>query len=213
VAVICNHASQLVASLEAAAKRGAAGIISFGIAGGLAPDLNAGDWVVGSGVRTEQGHFPTDRGWARALLEVLPSAVHAEIVGTDTPVAEPSEKRRLHLRTGAVAVDTESHVAARIAAAHRIPFAACRAVIDPAHSLLPPAAMYGLRHDGTADVLAVLRSVVRQPSQLPALTRTALDARTAASALRRGRRLLGAGLGFPYFSEPVLDGRMAVEMG
>jgi len=213
VAVICNHASQLVASLEAAAKRGAAGIISFGIAGGLAPDLNAGDWVVGSGVRTEQGHFPTDRGWARALLEVLPSAVHAEIVGTDTPVAEPSEKRRLHLRTGAVAVDTESHVAARIAAAHRIPFAACRAVIDPAHSLLPPAAMYGLRHDGTADVLAVLRSVMRQPSQIPALTRTALDARTAASALRRGRRLLGAGLGFPYFSEPVLDGRMAVEMG
>jgi hopanoid-associated phosphorylase len=213
VAVICNHASQLVASLEAAAKRGAVGIISFGIAGGLAPDLNAGDWVVGSGVRTEQGHFPTDRGWARALLEVLPSAVHAEIVGTDAPIAEPSEKRRLHLRTGAVAVDTESHVAARIAAAHRIPFAACRAVIDPADSVLPPAAMYGLRHDGTADVFAVLRSVVRQPSQLPALTRTALDARIAAAALRRGRRLLGAGLRFPYFSEPVLDGRMAVEMG
>jgi hopanoid-associated phosphorylase len=213
VAVICNHASQLVAALEAAAKRGAAGIISFGIAGGLAPDLNAGDWVVGSGVRTEQGHFPTDRGWARALLEALPSAVHAEIVGADAPIAEPSEKHRLHLRTGAVAVDTESHLAARIAAAHRIPFAACRAVIDPAHSVLPPAAMYGLRHDGTADVFAVLRSVVRQPSQLPALTRTALDARIAATALRRGRRLLGVGLGFPYFSEPVLDGRMAVEMG
>jgi len=213
VAVICNHASELVASLEAAAKRGAAGIISFGIAGGLAPDLNAGDWVVGSGVRTEHGHFPTDRGWARALLEALPSAVHAEIVGADAPVAEPSEKRRLHLRTGAVAVDTESHVAARIAAAHRIPFAACRAVIDPAHSVLPPAAMYGLRHDGTADVFAVLRSVVRQPSQLPALTRTALDARVAAAALRRGRRLMGAGLGFPYFSEPALDGRMAIEMG
>jgi hopanoid-associated phosphorylase len=213
VAVICTHASELVASLEAAAKRGAAGIISFGIAGGLAPDLDAGDWVVGSGVRTEHGDFPTDRGWARALLEALPGAVHAEIVGTDTPIAEPEEKRRLHLRTGAVAVDTESHVAARIAAAHRIPFAACRAVIDPAHSVLPPAAMYGLRHDGTADVFAVLRSVVRQPSQLPALTRTALDARVAAAALRRGRRLLGAGLGFPYFSEPALDGRMAVEMG
>src|SRR2546430_14863991 len=213
VAVICNHASQLVASLEAAAKRGAAGIIRFGIAGGLAPDLNAGDWVVGSGVRTEQGHFPTDRGWARALLEVLPSAVHAEIVGTDASIAEPWEKRRLPLRTGAVAVDTESHVAARIAAAHRIPFAACRAVIDPADSVLPPAAVFGLRDDGTADVLAVLRSGVRQPSQLPALTRTALDARIAAAALRRGRRLLGAGLGLPYFSEPVLEGRLAGGFG
>ena len=212
VAVICNHASQLVASLEAAAKRGAAGIISFGIAGGLAPHLAAGDWVVASGVRTQHGHFPTDRGWARALLEALPGAVHAEIIGADTPIAEPVEKRQLHLRTGAVAVDTESHVAARIAAAHRIPFAACRAVIDPAHSLLPPAAVFGLRHDGTADVIAVLRSVMRQPSQLPALARTALDARTAGAALRRGRRLLGAGLGFPYFEELAFDANMAVEM-
>ena len=61
----------------------------------------------------------------------------------------------------------ESHIAARIAAAYRIPFAACRAVIDPVHSELPPAAVIGLRHDGTPDVLAVFRSVVRQPSQLP----------------------------------------------
>jgi hopanoid-associated phosphorylase len=205
VSVICNHNSQLVASLEAAVKRGAFGIISFGIAGGLAPHLVAGDWVVGSGVRTDQGRFPTDQLWARILLEALPGAVHAEIVGTHTPVADPLEKRRLHEQTGAVAVDTESHVAARIAAAYRIPFAACRAVIDPAHGELPPAAVVGLHHDGTPDVVAVFRSVVRQPRQLPALARTALDARIAGAALRRGRRLLGAGLGFPYFSDVALE--------
>jgi adenosylhomocysteine nucleosidase len=61
--------------------------------------------------------------------------------------------------------------------------------------------MVGLRQDGTPDVVAVFRSVLRQPRQLPAFARTALDARTAEAALRRGRRLLGAGLGFPYFSE------------
>ena len=201
VSVICNHNSRLVASLEAAVKCGASGIISFGIAGGLAPDLVAGDWVIGSGVSTDQGRFPTDHLWARTLLEALPGAVHAEIVGVDTPIANPLEKRRLHVRTGAVAVDTESQIAARIAAAHRIPFAACRAIIDPAHRELPPAAMVGLRHDGAPDVVAVFRSVLRQPRQLPALARTALDARTAEAALRRGRRLLGAGLGFPYFSD------------
>jgi len=141
VSVICTHASQLIAALDRAAKGGASGIISFGIAGGLAPDLAAGDWVVGSSVRTEEECFPTDRVWAQALLAALPGAVHAEIIGADAPVAHPSEKRRLHARTGAVAVDNESHVAARIAAAHRIPFAACRAVIDPAHSVLPPAAV------------------------------------------------------------------------
>src|SRR5947208_17197971 len=89
VAVICNHASELAASLAAAAKRGAAGIISFGIAGGLAPHLAAGDWVVGSSVRPTDGRFPTDPGWPHALLEALPGAVHAELVGAAPPTAQP----------------------------------------------------------------------------------------------------------------------------
>jgi adenosylhomocysteine nucleosidase len=41
----------------------------------------------------------------------------------------------------------------------------------------------------------VLRSVVRTPSQLPLLMRTAIDARAAFAALRRGRRRLGVGFG------------------
>jgi adenosylhomocysteine nucleosidase len=205
VSVICNQASQLVSSLEAAIERGALGIISFGVAGGLAPNLTAGDWVIGSAVRTEQERFPVDQRWARRLLEALPDAVHAEIAGADAPIAVSSEKRQLHARTGAAAVDMESHIAARIAAAHNIPFAICRTVIDAAHRDLPPAALVGLRHDCTPDVLAVARSVARRPNQLPALARTAIDAWIARKALGRGRRLLGAGLGCPYFSEAVAD--------
>ena len=203
VSVICNHASRLVATLEAAIARGAAGIISFGIAGGLAPDLVAGDWVIGSGVRTEQERHPVDRRWARRLLAALPGAVRAEIAGADGPVAHASEKRRLHDQMGAVAVDMESHIAGRIASAHKIPFAICRTVIDAAHRDLPPAALVGLRQDGIPDVLAVSRSVARRPKQLAALARTAMDAWIARQALRRGRRLLGAGFGCPYCSEPA----------
>src|SRR5205807_10330301 len=76
--------------------------------------------------------------------------------------------------------------------------AICRTVIDSARRDLPPAALVGLRHDGTPDVLAVSRSLARRPSQLPALARIAVDAWTARQALRRGRTLLGAGLGCPY---------------
>ena len=117
----------------------------------------------------------------------------------DNPVADPWGKELLHAQTGAAAVDMESHIAARIAAAYQIPFVACRAIIDSADKPLPPAALVGLRPDGTADVLAVLRSVLQRPSQVPALVRTALDARIARAALRRGCRMLGAGLGFPDF--------------
>ena len=205
VSVICSQGVQLVAALEAAIERGAAGIISFGIAGGLAPDLAAGDWIVGTAVRTSQELFPTDQIWARRLLKALPGAVHAEIAGMDAPIPTRLEKRQLHAQTGAFVVDTESHIAARIARAHRIPFAACRAVIDAADRDLPPAAMVGLRQNGTPDVFAVFCSVVRQPSQLPVLMRTALDARIARDALRRGRRLLGAGLGFPHYNNLAPD--------
>jgi hypothetical protein len=66
--------------------------------------------------------------------------------------------------------------------------------------------LVGLRSDGTADVVAVFRSVLEQPGQLPALVRIALDARIAGAALRRGRRMLGAGLGFPDFGEDTAYG-------
>ena len=204
VAVVCHQASQLVSALERAVERGAAGIISFGIAGGLAPDLAVGDLVVGSAVSSSEGRFPTDQLWARQLVQALPGAVHAEIVAVDAPI-NSIEKHRLYLRTGAAAVDMESHIAARIAAANRIPFAACRAIIDPVHRDLPPAALVGLNDDGTPDLPAVFWSVVQQPRQLPALMRTALDARMARAALRRSRRLLSVGLGCPYFSEVALE--------
>jgi hopanoid-associated phosphorylase len=214
VSVLCDQASRLVASLEAAIEGGALGIISFGIAGGLAPNLAAGDWVIGSGVRSERDHHPVDERWARRLIKVLPGAVYAEIVGVDAPVAHSSDKRRLHEQTRAAAVDMESHIAGRIAAAHKIPFAVCRTVIDAAHTNLPPAALVGLGPGGRPDILAVSRSVLRQPSQLPALVRTAIDAGIARQALRSGRRLLGAGLGCPYFNEPATDKPLGVdEMG
>jgi adenosylhomocysteine nucleosidase len=201
VSVICSQGERLAAALESAVARGACGIISFGVAGGLAPGLVPGDWVVATGVMTRQRSFPTDQAWSQSLRERLPKAVHADILGMDELAADPERKQLLYAQTDAVAVDMESHIAATVAAARQIPFVASRVIIDPADRALPPAALVGLRSDGTPDVGAVFRSVLQQPSQLPALLRIALDAKIAGAALRCGRRMLGAGLGFPDFGE------------
>jgi adenosylhomocysteine nucleosidase len=205
VSVICNQSSGLRAALGAAIARGASGIISFGIAGGLAPDLAAGDWVVASGVRSGKNVIATDRAWAQRLVEILPNAIHAHVVGADSVIASPLEKFQLYDETGAAAVDMESHIAAEIAAEHRIPFVACRVIIDAAHRVLPPAATLGLRLDGTPDVSAVVRSVWQNPHQLPDLIRVAFDHHTARQALRSGRKQLGVGLGFPYYKSFEFD--------
>jgi hypothetical protein len=54
------------------------------------------------------------------------------VMGQDAPLADPAAKLRLHQSLGTVAVDLESHVAARIATARNLSFAACRVILDPA---------------------------------------------------------------------------------
>ena len=192
-------------NLQAEIQRGSCGVISFGIAGGLAPQLMPGQWVVASAVISDRDRHIPDPCWSQRLLRALPGAVHGTIFGIDVPLADGAAKRALHHRTGAAVVDMESHLAARVAAAHGLPFTACRVVVDPAHRDLPPAALVGLRANGTADVSAVLLSLIWAPRQLPQLMRLMADASIAGAALRRGRALLGPALGFPEVADFEVD--------
>ena len=216
IKVLCGSAQRYIDQLEATIAQGGTGIISIGIAGGLAPGLAPGDWVVASGVVARGERYPTDGRWACRLLRALPGAVFADIAGVDAPAIESDAKRKIYESSHAVAVDMESHIAARVAAAHGVPFAACRVIIDPAERTLPPAALVGIRMDGTTDPLAVLRSVMRQPSQVPLLLRVIADAMAAHTALLRGRKRLGADLSFPGLEDipvrlsPDLDDEAAV---
>jgi adenosylhomocysteine nucleosidase len=196
VLVVCRTAGNALASIaESAVRQGYRGMISFGVAGGLASHLRPGDWVVASSIRESQTVRPTDTVWSRKLLGLIDGAVHAPIVGVDAPVAEPANKRELHRTTGAVAVDMESHMMARVAAAHRLAFAALRVIVDPAHREVPPAALLSMRPDGRADTMGVLRDIIAHPSQLLRLTRIALDALTARAEMARVRQLLGPHFG------------------
>ena len=110
VLVACRTAgNELEKVATTAARQGYRGMISFGVAGGLASHLRAGDWVVASAIRESQTVRATDAVWSRKLLGMIDGAVHAPIVGVDHPVAEPAKKRELHRTTGAAAVDMESH--------------------------------------------------------------------------------------------------------
>jgi hopanoid-associated phosphorylase len=192
-----GDARRLEAALEREFSRGATAIISIGIAGGLIARLKPGRWVVADAVVTRTARWPVQAAWAMTLTQRLRGAVRGAIVGTDTIVATPAEKRALGIETGAIAVDTESHVVAEFAVAHGLPFAVFRVIADPVGRAIAPAATRGMRPDGTVNSRAVLGSVARAPHQLPALFRTAVDARTAFRALSRSRRFLGPGLGYP----------------
>ena len=152
-------------------------------------------WPAGSAIVSGTAQMPTDQTWSQKLLKAIPDAVHGLLVGVPAPIADPAAKRALYLKTGALAVDMESHIVAGVAAAHGLPVAAIRVITDPAVRALPEAAVAAMRPNGTTDIGAMIRSVMKRPQELPALLRTALDARAARATLMRGRQVLGPSLG------------------
>ena len=186
----------LVERIEAALADGSVrAVLSFGVAGALLAGLPVGEVLVAAVVRDGRARLYADPAWT-ARLAALTGARPADLAGVDEAAATHDAKAALRLRTGAVAVDMESHAAARAAAARGLPFAALRVVSDLASDSLPPAAVAGMRADGGTDVPAVLRGLARDPRQLPALVRTARDAAAALRALRHARKAAGAGFGF-----------------
>jgi hopanoid-associated phosphorylase len=177
--------------LRLAVGAGCRSIISFGVAGGLAPDLIPGDCVVASAIIDHLAVRPTDPLWSRKLADMIPDARHGPIIGVNSVVSNPADKRKLHAFSRAVAVDMESHLVARLADAHGLAFAAVRVIIDPAHRAVPPAALLAMAPGGSTDVSAMLREILARPSQVSPLMRLAADAIAARAALVRLRRALG----------------------
>lgn len=177
-------AARLDRDLDARAEMFPGIILSCGIAGALAPSLQPGDVVIDGNVMVVE-----------RLGQALPHAHRGGIVGSDAIAATAVEKRILHERTGAMAVDMESHVAARVAVRKGLPFAALRVISDRADDDLPPAALVGMRPDGGMALGAVLASLARDQRQLSALIRTGRQADMAFRSLARAfDAIIGAGM-------------------
>ncbi|MGF6777362.1 phosphorylase [Paraburkholderia sp. GAS334] len=197
VVVYAARADLLERALSAAVARGCSGILSFGTAGGLAPDLEPGTLIIAEAVEGPFGRIVTDVDWSARLAHAIgASPLSARLrrgvqAAVTAPLTGAQDKLALNRSTGALAVDMESHIAGAVAAAHGVPFAVCRAIVDPAWRTLPSAATAGLRDDGHTALAPILRELLRQPSQLGALLQLAADARAAKQSLVRARHALG----------------------
>lgn len=177
-----------LAALHAAAPL--TGVLSFGVAGGLDARLAPGALLLADRVVNLGVNYACDAEFLARLRARLPEAHVGALFGAEEAVASVAAKASLHALTGAWAVDMESLAAARFAARQRLPFAALRAIADPAARALPSCALAGLRPDGSADALAVLRGLVKKPGELPALIQIARESGRALAALAAARARL-----------------------
>src|SRR2546423_2922092 len=180
-----GDAAMLEKRIDAAVAKGGRRILSIGICGALCADLRVGDVVIASEIVTPDGIYPVTASWMRELASRLPEAVVAPMTAGDLVSAYRADKANLHESTKARTVDMESHVAARAALAHGLPFAALRVPSDGAQGSLPHAAQAALHPSGGVDMPAVLRSVLRAPLHILPLIRIAWAAEIALAVLLR----------------------------
>jgi nucleoside phosphorylase len=128
-------------------------LVSFGIAGALAPDLPIGTVIDATRVVDESGAVL----WEGGPLGIA-RARTGTILGASRIVDDPQERARLHAQTGAEAVDMESGPLAR---SGRL-VGCLRAVSDTPSRRLGGVAR-GATAEGGVDALGFLRGFVREP--------------------------------------------------
>ena len=166
---------------------GATTLISFGLAGGLDPDLPSGTLLAPRGVLSKGRVIECDT----ALRAALPGETIACLLAGDAVVETVAEKLRLWQTTGAGAVDMESGPVAEVASAADIPFAVLRAVCDPAARQLPGAAVDALDEKGRISPMRMAGILARHPKQLLGLVFLGIDAARARRSLVGGAESLG----------------------
>ncbi|MEA2754251.1 MAG: hypothetical protein QOJ54_540 [Aliidongia sp.] len=180
---------------------GATHLLSFGLAGGLDPALPAGTLLLPDRLRLPDGSdCAADAAWHARLTEIFHDRqpVVGQHLGADLAIASCAEKATLFAGTSALAVDMESHILASAAAEAGLPFAMIRVICDAADETLPPAALKGVKPDGSTDILGVLGSLLRRPGQIAALRRLARAAGAAERVLALcGSRIALIGIGLP----------------
>ena len=172
------------------------GVISFGLAGGLDPSLAPGDLMLARAVAWSGRSLSADAALTDALAAALKGnglrVSDGVFAGVDEAVLTPDAKDSLSRETGASAVDMESHVAARYAAACGKPFAALRAICDPADRALPALAARALTPNGGIDYLKVIFGLMQAPRDLGALLAAGRDSAAAFATLDRAGRALAS---------------------
>ena len=152
---------------------GCTALMSFGIAGGLAPHLAPGALLLPRTIlrlpaAADSTGLTVDSRWHLALSSRFKRDMNqmfstGAMVSSNQVVASVADKAKLHQLLGAVAVDMESHAVGEVAQRAGVPFITLRIVADAASHMIAPALGKAIRDDGEIDMKAALWAIAKAP--------------------------------------------------
>lgn len=180
-------------------ESGAEALLSLGLCGGLAPGLLPGDTVLATAVVDDStGARHAAEFWRSpdAPAAARRSRRHeGAVLGVDRAITSVAGKAAAFARTGALAVDMESHAVARVAARAEVPMMAVRAVVDDAGTALPAIVDdIVTAPSGRPRLKRLIGRLARHPGQWPAFVALARSSACAHRSLEAEVVLLAQGL-------------------
>lgn len=170
--------------------KGARALLSWGTAGGLCPQLKAGDIIIPQEVRNHDAsqRYFMSTGWQQSLYQQaqqLGLAYQGSLIHSTTTLHNPQQKNKLFETQGAIAVDMETLAIAKIAGEKKLPMACMRVIVDPAHFNLPVTATEALSPEGQLQWRSLLWNLIRYPQEWSALYRLSRFFRQTQQTLER----------------------------
>jgi len=182
---------------EALIAEGATALLSFGIAGGLAPAALCGAAVVANTVAGENT-LGCSAVWSDRLCAGFGIELRGTLAQTSRIIGRSSEKAALFSATGALAADMESYGVGEAAQAAGLPFAVLRVIADTAGDDLPDIALGAMAADGSLKVRETFGRILQNPAQIPGLVRLG---RATGRARKRLRALAALGARDLFFMQ------------
>ena len=133
--------------------------------------------------------FVCDQTLTACLMRRIPTARSGPIYADGRLIGESLEKQSLFRQNGALVADMESHLVAMAAARIGIPFAVLRCISDESGADLPKAIAVAMRPDGGLALGAILKSIARNPAQVPELLHSTVRFGRAFKFLEAGAKL------------------------
>ena len=166
---------------------GVAALMTFGMAGGLDPTLEAGSVVLPCELIAADGsRFVASRTWRErvaAAVSPLRAVSSGNLLTSARAIDTAADKSAAFHDTGAAAVDMESAAVAAIAFHHKLPFIAVRVIVDTAVDTLPRAVVNASRL-GKVQIGRLIAGLILAPGEIGALIRLAQRYRIAMRSLR-----------------------------
>lgn len=178
----------------------AAGLVSFGVCGGLDPKLKRGSLIIPSVVTTANGTYATNTEWTGVIEWALETeakittnlAVHA-LSSPNVWASDPASRAALFARTGCGILDNESCAVAEFCGLRNLPFIVLRAVSDESDDTVVNDPNE-VTPTGGVNILVDIRDFILNPAEI---VHEAIGFGQAMDTLKAVAAGLGKGLLFP----------------